>query len=172
MREQGFWIENERRLENQPWYLETSLVLGLHTRVLRALFTAIELLKIQNFSSQTTRLSSASYRLALYFVMPVKQANRAGETGPSVPRCHQVYSATVRYLWTWRIRKDRACLQVCQRVQRQVLGFLHRWQLSEKRLQQLRRDCHHRWCRAKREGSQELVDNPRSALATYYRQRG
>ncbi|KAK0748429.1 hypothetical protein B0T21DRAFT_356540 [Apiosordaria backusii] len=61
-KEQGYWIENERRLENQPWYQETSLALGLHTRTLRALFTAIELLKIQRLSFADDEAQSSSLK--------------------------------------------------------------------------------------------------------------
>ncbi|KAK4175850.1 hypothetical protein QBC36DRAFT_330574 [Triangularia setosa] len=61
-KEQGFWIESERRLENQPLYLETSLSLGLHTRILRALFTAIDLLKIQHLSFTDDEAQSSSLK--------------------------------------------------------------------------------------------------------------
>ncbi|KAK4200058.1 hypothetical protein QBC40DRAFT_280756 [Triangularia verruculosa] len=66
-KEQSQWIESEHRLENQPWYLETSLALGLHTRILRALFTAIELLKNQrlSFTDDETQSSSLKARSSL-----------------------------------------------------------------------------------------------------------
>lgn len=49
------YIENENRLENQAWYLETYQALRLFTEVLRALFTALDLLKYQDDNDEDTQ---------------------------------------------------------------------------------------------------------------------
>lgn len=48
MRREAGYVTTESRLKSQPWYNETSHALKLQAKVLRALFTATDLLSRQN----------------------------------------------------------------------------------------------------------------------------